>query len=99
MVEAAKKYNKKLVIGYILRVHPSWKKFIEIAQGLGKPLVMRMNLNQQSSGKTWHTHMTDSGKHVTHRGLRRALCRCNVPDDQIETCICQCHRSEAVRSD
>jgi predicted dehydrogenase len=57
MVEAAHKYNKKLVIGYILRVHPSWKKFIEIAQGLGKPLVMRMNLNQQSSGKTWHTHM------------------------------------------
>jgi predicted dehydrogenase len=57
MVETAKKVNKKLVIGYILRVHPSWKKFIEIAQGLGKPLVMRMNLNQQSSGKTWHTHM------------------------------------------
>lgn len=57
MVDAAKKYNKKLVIGYILRVHPSWKKFIELAQGLGKPLVMRMNLNQQSSGKTWHTHM------------------------------------------
>ncbi len=57
MVAAAKKFDKKLVIGYILRVHPSWKKFIEIAQGLGKPLVMRMNLNQQSSGKTWHTHM------------------------------------------
>jgi len=55
MVEAAKKHGKKLVIGYILRVHPSWKKFIEIARGLGKPLVMRMNLNQQSSGKTWHT--------------------------------------------
>jgi len=57
MVDAAKRYDRKLVIGYILRVHPSWKKFIEIAQGLGKPLVMRMNLNQQSSGKTWHTHM------------------------------------------
>ncbi len=56
MVEAAKTNGKKLVIGYILRVHPSWKKFIEIAQGLGKPLVMRMNLNQQSSGKTWATH-------------------------------------------
>lgn len=57
MVSAAKKHQKKLVIGYILRVHPSWKKFIEIAQSLGKPLVMRMNLNQQSSGKTWHTHL------------------------------------------
>ena len=55
MVDASKEYGKKLVIGYILRVHPSWEKFIEISRGLGKPLVMRMNLNQQSSGKTWHT--------------------------------------------
>ncbi|MCD6598302.1 MAG: Gfo/Idh/MocA family oxidoreductase, partial [Bacteroidales bacterium] len=55
MVDTANRLGKKLVLGYILRVHPSWKKFTEIAQGLGKPLVMRMNLNQQSSGKTWHT--------------------------------------------
>ena len=55
MVDAANTRGKKLVLGYILRVHPSWKKFTEIARGLGKPLVMRMNLNQQSSGKTWHT--------------------------------------------
>ncbi|MEL6674104.1 MAG: Gfo/Idh/MocA family oxidoreductase [Bacteroidota bacterium] len=50
------KHDRKLVIGYILRVHPAWQKFIELAQGLGKPLVMRMNLNQQSSGDTWYTH-------------------------------------------
>ena len=56
IVDVAKKSNLKLVIGYILRVHPSWMKFIEVAQGLGKPLVMRMNLNQQSSGKNWETH-------------------------------------------
>ena len=52
----AEQKGKKIVIGYILRVHPAWTKFIEIAQGLGKPLVMRMNLNQQSFGDTWHTH-------------------------------------------
>lgn len=52
----AKATNKKMVIGYILRVHPAWKKFINIAKTLGKPLVMRMNLNQQSAGKEWHTH-------------------------------------------
>lgn len=56
IVDVAKKSNLKLVIGYILRVHPSWMKFIEVAQDLGKPLVMRMNLNQQSSGKNWETH-------------------------------------------
>ena len=57
VVDGARKSRKKLVVGYILRVHPSWKKFIEIARSLGSPLVMRMNLNQQSSGKTWNTHL------------------------------------------
>ncbi|MEN7548500.1 Gfo/Idh/MocA family oxidoreductase [Rapidithrix thailandica] len=52
----ANEKNKKIVVGYILRVHPAWKKFIEIAKELGKPLVMRMNLNQQSSGENWITH-------------------------------------------
>lgn len=56
VVAAAKAAGRKLVIGYILRHHPSWVRFIEVAQTLGKPLVMRMNLNQQSSGKNWETH-------------------------------------------
>ncbi len=56
IVAKAKAAGKKLVIGYILRHHPSWMKFVEIARTLGKPLVMRMNLNQQSSGKEWETH-------------------------------------------
>jgi predicted dehydrogenase len=56
VVAAAKLANKKLVVGYILRHHPSWEKFIELAQRLGKPLVMRMNLNQQSHGNMWTVH-------------------------------------------
>lgn len=56
VVAAAKKAGKKLVIGYILRHHPSWEKFIELAHQLGKPLVMRMNLNQQSHGNMWTVH-------------------------------------------
>lgn len=56
VVRVAKQHNKKLVIGYILRHHPSWTKFVEIAKSLGRPLVMRMNLNQQSFGNTWETH-------------------------------------------
>ncbi|MGC6463986.1 MAG: Gfo/Idh/MocA family protein, partial [Akkermansiaceae bacterium] len=56
IVAKATESGRKLVIGYILRHHPSWIKFIEIAQTLGKPLVMRMNLNQQSSGGNWETH-------------------------------------------
>jgi predicted dehydrogenase len=56
IVDSARARKRKLVIGYILRVHPAWVKFIEIARTLGKPLVMRMNLNQQSHGTTWATH-------------------------------------------
>jgi len=53
---AAVRNKRKLVIGYILRHHPSWMKFVEIARTLGTPLVFRMNLNQQSSGAQWETH-------------------------------------------
>lgn len=56
LVDLAKEKGKKMVVGYILRVHPAWAKFVEVARTLGKPLVMRMNLNQQSSGNMWYTH-------------------------------------------
>lgn len=56
VTEAAKKANKKLLVGYILRYHPSWEKFTELAREMGKPLVMRMNLNQQSHGPKWTVH-------------------------------------------
>ena len=56
VVDAARRLDRKLVVGYILHHHPSWSKFTEIAQSLGKPLVMRMNLNQQSDGEMWRTH-------------------------------------------
>jgi predicted dehydrogenase len=56
VVAAARRADRKLVVGYILRVHPTWAKFIATARTLGKPLVMRMNLNQQSCGDMWKTH-------------------------------------------
>ena len=56
VAEAARKADRKVVVGYILRHHPSWEKFVEIAQEMGKPLVMRMNLNQQSHGRMWTVH-------------------------------------------
>jgi predicted dehydrogenase len=56
VVDAAKANGKKLVIGYILRHHPSWMRLIAEARKLGGPYVFRMNLNQQSSGATWETH-------------------------------------------
>ena len=56
VVAEAQVARKALLVGYILRVHPSWARFVEIGRTLGKPLVMRMNLNQQSSGSFWEVH-------------------------------------------
>ena len=44
------------MVGYILRYHPTWKKFVNLCHKLGTPLVMRMNLNQQSSEGQWVVH-------------------------------------------
>lgn len=56
VVAAAKAHDRKLVIGYILRHHPSWIRLISEARKLGPPYVFRMNLNQQSSGANWDVH-------------------------------------------
>lgn len=56
VLNAASASEKVLLIGYILRVHPSWSRFVDIGRTLGKPLVMRMNLNQQSAGSFWDVH-------------------------------------------
>ncbi|KXF75987.1 oxidoreductase [Paramesorhizobium deserti] len=56
VVATAKAKGRKLVVGYILRHHPSWMRLIAEARALGGPYVFRMNLNQQSSGAHWETH-------------------------------------------
>ncbi|MEX2566325.1 MAG: Gfo/Idh/MocA family oxidoreductase [Cyclobacteriaceae bacterium] len=87
VVDAAKKHKRKLVVGYILRHHPSWEKFIEMSQQLGKPLVMRMNLNQQSEDKMW----------TLHRNLMKSLSPivdCGVHYIDV---MCQMTRSKPVQ--
>lgn len=76
----AKSKGLKLVIGYILRVHPSWQKFVEIGRTLGKPLVMRMNLNQQSSGAQWevHKHLMNSISPIVDCGVHYVDVMCQV---------------------
>ncbi|GAB3274798.1 Gfo/Idh/MocA family oxidoreductase [Larkinella harenae] len=87
VVAAAEKAGKKVVVGYILRHHPSWEKFVEVAQGLGRPLVMRMNLNQQSHGYMW----------TVHRNLMKSLSPivdCGVHYIDV---MCQMTRSKPVQ--
>jgi predicted dehydrogenase len=80
IVDAARAGKRKLVIGYILRVHPAWMKFIELARTLGRPLVMRMNLNQQSHGKnwTWHRNLMDSMSPIVDCGVHYVDVMCQM---------------------
>jgi len=85
--DAANKAGKKLVVGYILRHHPSWERFIQVSQTLGKPLVMRMNLNQQSQTAMW----------TLHRNLMKSLSPivdCGVHYIDV---MCQMTRSKPVQ--
>ena len=56
LIDLARRRTRALTVGYILRHHPSWRTFVNLAHTLGQPLVMRMNLNQQSTGPEWETH-------------------------------------------
>ena len=80
VVDTARRTGKKLVVGYILRQHPSWIKFIEIARQLGTPLVFRMNLNQQSNGETWewHKRLMDSFPPIVDCGVHYVDVMCQM---------------------
>lgn len=80
VVAKAKATGRKLVLGYILRVHPAWAKFVEIGRTLGKPLVMRMNLNQQSSGPawTWHKNLMESLTPIVDCGVHYVDVMCQL---------------------
>ena len=56
VVAAAQRAGRKLLVGLSPPHSPMWIKLEELAKTLGKPLVMRMNLNQQSIGPAWNWH-------------------------------------------
>jgi len=84
VVEAARRTGRKLVVGYILRHHPAWVALIAAARTLGAPYVMRMNLNQASTGAAWEIHrrllrttspVVDCGIHYVDVMCQIAGCR------------------------
>ena len=82
VVAAAKANNRKLVVGYILRHHPSWVRLIAEARKLGGPFVFRMNLNQQSSGVNWHTHkmLMETTSPIVDCGVHYVDVMCQITD-------------------
>ena len=84
VVEAAKRTGRKLVVGYILRHHPSWVRLIEEARALGGPYVFRLNLNQQSSGAEWETHkaLMQTTSPIVDCGVHYVDVMCQITDAQ-----------------
>jgi len=82
VVAAAKANGRKLVVGYILRHHPSWMRLIAEARALGGPYVFRMNLNQQSSGPTWETHkqLMQTTSPIVDCGVHYVDVMCQITD-------------------
>lgn len=82
VVTAAHTHQRKLIVGYILRHHPSWIQLIHEARELGGPYVFRLNLNQQSSGATWQTHrqLMDSTPPIVDCGVHYVDVMCQVTD-------------------
>ena len=82
VVAAAKANNRKLVVGYILRHHPSWIRLIAEARRLGGPYVFRMNLNQQSAGQFWltHKHLMETTSPIVDCGVHYVDVMCQITD-------------------
>jgi len=82
VVRTAEKTGRKLLIGYILRHHPSWMRLIDEARQLGGPYVFRLNLNQQSSGDTWATHrkLMESTSPIVDCGVHYVDVMCQITD-------------------
>ena len=74
--------NRKLVVGYILRHHPSWQRLIAEARGLGPPYVFRLNLNQQSKGAEWETHkaLMQTTSPIVDCGVHYVDVMCQITD-------------------
>jgi predicted dehydrogenase len=96
VVDTATRLNRKLVVGYILRHHPSWTSMIAEARALGGPYVFRMNLNQQSSGAQWDIAQGADADDLAAGRLRRALRGCDVPGDRRAARARAGHRPAAV---
>src|SRR3546814_3777657 len=74
VAEVARRTGRKLVIGYILRYHPSWQRFVAFSGPLGKLLVMRKNINQKSHGRRWRSAEHTSDIHSIMRISHNVLC-------------------------
>ena len=82
VVAKATETGRKLVVGYILRHHPSWVRLISESRALGGPYVFRLNLNQQSTGAEWDTHkaLMQTTSPIVDCGVHYVDVMCQITD-------------------
>ncbi|QYK41097.1 MAG: Gfo/Idh/MocA family oxidoreductase [Paracoccaceae bacterium] len=82
VADCAARTGRKVVVGYILRHHPSWIRLIAEARALGGPYVFRLNLNQQSSGPTWEVHkaLMQTTSPIVDCGVHYVDVMCQITD-------------------
>ncbi|MFN7003576.1 MAG: Gfo/Idh/MocA family protein [Roseinatronobacter sp.] len=82
VAETAKRTGRKLMVGHILRHHPTWIALIEAARDLQGPYVFRLNLNQRSNGPAWEIHkaLMRSTSPIVDCGVHYVDVMCQITD-------------------
>ena len=82
VAQVAMETHRKLMVGHILRHHPTWQALIAEARALHGPYVFRLNLNQRSSGPAWDIHkaLMQSPPPIVDCGVHYVDVMCQITD-------------------
>lgn len=82
VAETAQTNGRKLMVGHILRHHPTWQDLISAARAMTGPYVFRLNLNQRSSGPAWEIHkaLMQTTSPIVDCGVHYVDVMCQITD-------------------
>jgi predicted dehydrogenase len=82
VAELARRSGRKVMVGHILRHHPTWKALIAEARAMQGPYVFRLNLNQRSDGDAWKIHkaLMQSTSPIVDCGVHYVDVMCQITD-------------------
>lgn len=82
VAQVAQDTGRKLMVGHILRHHPTWQALIAEARALAGPYVFRLNLNQRSFGPAWEIHkaLMQSTPPIVDCGVHYVDVMCQITD-------------------
>lgn len=82
VADTAARLGRQLMVGHILRHHPTWQALIADARAMGPPYVFRLNLNQRSTGPAWDIHkaLMQSTPPIVDCGVHYVDVMCQITD-------------------